>query len=259
MFIRRARKKDPQTGKTYFYHQLVESYRTPSGPRQRTLLNLGRLDLEPKELRRLAKRIEDQMKGQPSIAQPKHIEELALHFVSLLRKKRIQAAQAEPEKQGDKCQTVDIDSVQTSDVRTVGAEAVGAWAYDQLQMTKILKECAFTQADIDRAKVLILGKLIHPASERETHAWFHQRSALDEVMDINAKHVSLTSLYRTCDRLLSRKEDIEASLVNRERSLFGLGEKLILYDLTNTYFEGNPNAQEAQRGVSKEKRPDRPL
>jgi len=71
--------------------------------------------------------------------------------------------------------------------------------------------------------------------------------------------IKVSSLYRTCDHLVTQKEAIEESLVERERSLFGLGEKLILYDLTNTYFEGNPRAQEAQRGASKEKRTDRPL
>ena len=48
-------------------------------------------------------------------------------------------------------------------------------------------------------------------------------------------------------------------MAERGRELFGLGEKILLYDLTNTYFEGNPCAQEAQRGAPKEKRSDRPL
>ena len=64
MFIRRVRKKDPQTGSTYFYYQLVESHRTPNGPRQRTLLNLGKLDFEPKDLKRLVQRIEEILRGQ---------------------------------------------------------------------------------------------------------------------------------------------------------------------------------------------------
>jgi hypothetical protein len=82
-------------------------------------------------------------------------------------------------------------------------------------------------------------------------------------MNIKPKHVSLSSLYRTCDKLVDNKEAIEQALVERERELFGLGEKIILYDLTNPAFsrdfEGNPCAQEAKHGVSKEKRNDRPL
>ncbi|HPU30882.1 MAG TPA: IS1634 family transposase, partial [Syntrophorhabdaceae bacterium] len=84
-------------------------------------------------------------------------------------------------------------------------------------------------------------------------------SGLEEVMGIKSRDVSLSGLYRTCDKLVLKKDSIEESLVERERELFGLGERIILYDLTNTYFEGNPSAQEAQRGLSKEKRNDRPL
>ena len=239
---------------------MVESFRTPNGPRQRTLLNLGKLDFEPKDLKRLAKRIEELLSGQTPLFPPsQQIEQTARHFASLLRKKRLESASARGREAEPTWQTVDLDSLKSEDVRTVGAETVGAWAYEKLHMSQILKNCGFNEADIDRAKVLILGKLIHPASERETFQWFQQRSALEEVMGIEPKHVSLSSLYRTCDRLIAEKEAIEQALVQRERDLFGLGEKIILYDLTNTSFEGNPCAPEDQRGVSKEKRTDRPL
>jgi len=258
MYIRRVKKKDPKTGTTYFYHQLVESYRTPKGPRQRILLNLGRLDLEPEDLKILADRIEGILRGQnPILLPPQEIETMAQNFASILRQTRIQNTPPSEPKQN--WQRVDIESLKSEDVRTVGTEVVGAWAYEKLQMTDILKNCGFSEADIDRAKVLIVGKLIHPASERETYQWFKQRSALDEVMNIKAKNISLSSLYRTSDKLVDNKEAIEQTLVERERKLFGLGEKILLYDLTNTYFEGHPCAQEAKHGVSKEKRNDRPL
>ncbi|MEJ5301758.1 MAG: hypothetical protein WHS38_12295 [Thermodesulforhabdaceae bacterium] len=59
MFIRKARKADRITGTKYIYHQPVESYRTPDGPGQKILLNLGRLDL--------ATRIEEILKGKRRI------------------------------------------------------------------------------------------------------------------------------------------------------------------------------------------------
>ena len=187
MFIRRVRKKDPQTGTTYFYHQLVESYRTPKGPRQRTLLNLGKLDFEPKDLKGLANRIEEILCGQcPAFPCSLKIEQMARHFASLFRKQRLQNCPPQPQAPKQTWQTVDLDSLKSEDVRTVGAETVGAWAYEKLQMTRILKNCGFNEADIERAKVLIVGKLIRPASERETYQWFQQRSALEEVMGLPA-------------------------------------------------------------------------
>lgn len=260
MFIRKARKTDRTTGATYVYHQLVESYRTPSGPRQRIVLNLGRLDLDPRQCRVLARRIEELLKGECRLFDvSQKIESLARHFASLLRKQRLETGSVAPRESKGHWERVDLDTVAVQDVRTVGAEAVGAWAFETLGLDKMLQEAGFGEKDVARAKVLILGKLIQPGSEREIHGWFHSRSALGEMMGIAAEEVSLTSLYRTSDRLMEQKAFIEGALVQRERALFGLGEKLILFDLTNTYFEGNPVAVEAQRGASKEKRTDRPL
>ncbi|MBE7545618.1 MAG: hypothetical protein HS127_00410 [Planctomycetia bacterium] len=44
MFIREKIKK-VNGGKSYIQHQLIESIRTPSGPRQQIVLNLGQLSL----------------------------------------------------------------------------------------------------------------------------------------------------------------------------------------------------------------------
>ena len=95
---------------------------------------------------------------------------------------------------------MDLNSLKSEDVWSVGAEIVGAWAYEKLQMSEILENCGPDEADMDRAKVLILGKRIHPASERETFHWFQRSSALDEVMGIEPKDVCLSSLYRACER-----------------------------------------------------------
>ena len=68
---------------------------------------------------------------------------------------------------------------------------------------------------------------------------------------------SLSSLYRAGDRLLEHKEALEAHLAAREKDLFDLSERLCLFDLTNTYVEGQAeNNPKAKRGHSKEKRSD---
>ena len=260
MYIRKVRKTDPKSGKTYFYHQLVESYRTPKGPRQRTLLNLGRLELEKDELKFLADRIEDLLIGQlPLLEVPERIETLARHFASLIRKKKFQKGKDRVQYE-TQWETIDVNSIKNEDARTVGAEVVGDWAYKKLRIAQILEGVGFNKKEIDRAKVLVIGRLVNPGSEKEIHEWFHKRSGLDEVMDIDPKGISLSSLYRISDKLVANKESIEERLVERERELFGLGEQLILYDLTNTYFEGAVSESDlSKRGKSKEKRNDRPL
>ncbi|MDZ7697738.1 MAG: hypothetical protein U5R49_12725 [Deltaproteobacteria bacterium] len=59
MYIRAKEKRNPNSSKVYYTHKLVESVRTEQGPRQKTLLNLGTLDLEQKHWKPLANRIEE--------------------------------------------------------------------------------------------------------------------------------------------------------------------------------------------------------
>ncbi|MBT3286357.1 MAG: hypothetical protein HN380_03355 [Victivallales bacterium] len=67
--------------------------------------------------------------------------------------------------------------------------------------------------------------------------------------------------YRASARLLVARRDLEAHLRERERDLFNLDRTIVLYDLTNTYFEGVAADNELARrsAASKEKRTDCPL
>jgi hypothetical protein len=69
-------------------------------------------------------------------------------------------------------------------------------------------------------------------------------------------------LYKISDKLLKHQSALETFLAAQEQSLFDLNRSIVLYDLTNTYFEGqcarNPKAcpelvEVAQFGRSKEK------
>jgi len=102
--------------------------------------------------------------------------------------------------------------------------------------------------------------MIIPGSERATHYWLQNTTALDELMGVDFSILSLDRLYQVSDRLLKHKDALEEHLRRTEGQLFALEDKIILYDLTNTFFEGsgkyNPKAKYAR---SKEKRNDSPL
>ena len=69
--------------------------------------------------------------------------------------------------------------------------------------------------------------------------------------------LSQDRVYKVSDMLLKNKEAIEEHLSLKERNLFNLEEKIILYDLTNTFFEGSGKYnKKAHLGRSKEKRND---
>jgi transposase len=102
--------------------------------------------------------------------------------------------------------------------------------------------------------------MLHPASERETALWGKEISALEELLDADFRHLSNNALYRLSDQLVEHRDEIEKCLSQREKDIFHLGEKIILYDLTNTYLTGRAyESSTARRGRSKQKRSDCPL
>lgn len=262
MFIREIKKKDPGSQKFYVYHRLMESVRTARGPRQRIVLNLGRLELAREEWKALANRIEEILTGQQRLQNPApSTEELAQHYARLIRRKEMQSIPAAPlDAVGKDMETVDLNSITHEEVRTIGGEAIGWWAFKELGIDRILSGLGFNEQQAQWAALLILGRLLHPGSERETALWGKEMSGLSEILETDFERLSNNALYRISDALLSKKDEIEKELVHKERSLFGLGEKIILYDLTNTYFCGTGAQSDlAQRGRSKEQRKDSPL
>jgi transposase len=79
-------------------------------------------------------------------------------------------------------------------------------------------------------------------------------------MDVDFGTLSLTRMYRGSDLLMKHRAVIESHLFSSVQSLFSLAETVTLYDLTNTYFEGQASGNDkAKHGRSKEKRSDCPL
>ena len=69
--------------------------------------------------------------------------------------------------------------------------------------------------------------------------------------------VKRDDLYRVSDRLLERKQRIEEVLREKEKGLFRLEEKIYLYDLTGSYFEGGSEGNsKARYGYSRDGRGD---
>ncbi len=63
MFIRETNTVNRKNGKVYKKHTLVESYRSENGPRQRTIMQLGELDLPKKQWANLVKELESRLSG----------------------------------------------------------------------------------------------------------------------------------------------------------------------------------------------------
>jgi transposase len=263
MYIKEIKKRNKPYDKEFISHRLIEAYRTEKGPRHRTILNLGKLDIPKAQWKTLADAIEAKISGQKSLFQAeKEIDDLANAFAEQIVKKHLlqKPSAAEVERPAAEYHKVDIHSLQSSQCRTIGAEHVGLHAFNRLGLESFLAETGFSPRQINLAKLSIIGRLVHPGSELQTADWARHLSGLDELIDTDFKHLSHNALYRISDSLYENKEAIETYLARTEKDLFSLPEKIVLYDLTNTYFEGNANSNvKARRGRSKEKRRDCPL
>ncbi len=255
MFIKKNVRKHGD--KTYVTHLLVESVNTPTGPRHRTICNLGHMAPGPKEeWLDLALRIQAALAGQPTLFPDPRIDEAVARV-------REQQAKAGAKTEVSSAATtvpavvaVRTDGVQTQDSREVGPLHVGHQMWQRLQLDGILKAAGLAAAAIRLTEVMTLNRLVHPDSERAMVDWA-KRVAVSDVMGIDVDKLNDDRFYRNMDKLHGKRLRIENLLRAREKSLFDLQDTLVLYDLTNTYFEGDARqTPKAKRGHSKEKRTD---
>ena len=261
MFIRTVEHKNKKNHRKYRTYKLVDSVRTERGPRQTTVLNLGSdFKLPKKHWKQLANCIEEIITEQQNIFEyPQKIRALADQYARRVIRKHSVVIVPEKKRSPDYA-TVDLSSINNESLRTAGAEHVVYETIKLLEIDKKLVDLGLKSADIAAVIGVLCGRMIVPGSERSTHYWLQNLSALGELIDFDFSLVTLDRLYKASDHLLKHKEKIEDHLRKVEVGIFALEERIILYDLTNTFFEGtgkfNPKAK---YGRSKEKRSDCPL
>lgn len=107
--------------------------------------------------------------------------------------------------------------------------------------------------------VLVAYRLLSPGSEWRLHRLWFDRSALADLLGVDAGIADIHKLYACHDLLLAHKTAVFDHLVGRWRDLFNVEFDVLLYDLTSTYFESNPPfADDDKRrfGYSRDKRSD---
>jgi transposase len=157
-------------------------------------------------------------------------------------------------------QEVDLDSLELVDPRSVGVEHAALVAMRQCGLEDKLAQLGLNRPQIAAAVGNIVARMAQPGSELATHAWLKDTSALGELIDFDFEAMDLNRLYRASDALYKHRQALQEHLFGKARSMFGLGQTITLYDLTNTYFEGvAAGVSKAKRGHSKECRSDCPL
>jgi transposase len=233
MFLRKNRRT--KNGKPHFYWSLVETIRTPKGPRQRVIGYLGDLNEEKEDqYRGLVKRLEGKPDGQLSLYRP---------FPSG------NAVSVMPEK-------IRVEKVRDFGDAWVG---IGFW--------KLLELDQFFSQKIESGKeeipwetmisFLTVSRFCEAMSKLSIAERFADQSALSDILGIDSLKVNKDRLYRSMDQMLPCKQALGEHLKKRYGELFHLDYELFLYDMTSTYFEGQcPQNPQAKRGYSRDQRPD---
>ena len=259
MFIKRTVAKYGE--KTYVNHLLVESVNTPAGPRHKVICNLGHMDPGPKEeWLDLADRIQAALGGQPSLFPDPRVED-AVRRVRTRQAKQSQLEVAAEEPLAGETAVPEVVPVKTSgvqiqDIREVGPLHVGHQIWQRLELDAVLKAVGLSNRARQLTEVMTLNRLIHPASELAMVDWAG-RVAIADVLATDPSKLNEDKFYRNLDTLHGKRVEIERELHAREKSLFNLQGQLLLYDLTNTHFEGQMEATpKAKRGHNKQMRTD---
>ncbi len=259
MFVKPLVKYNKSTKQRYNIYQLCESFRLDGRIRHRVIIGLGKLDELAGEDKKklLGKRIEELVLSQgnklPFCQADETVEKLAYYYLGEIKKKgRYDFGEGSPD-----WQTVDLSTLKNKDAREVGAEWLCKQAFDQLGMATFLQNKGWPADDILLATTHIISRAVYPASELKTVSFIKENSAICEITGFGKDKVTKDKLYKIAHSLYSVKDEMENYLSKRTNELFDLDDKIILYDLTNTYFEGRmKNSKLAKFGRSKEKRKD---
>src|ERR1700694_4202039 len=239
MFVRpNHRSKD---GKEHTYWSLVESVRTPNGPRQRTLCHLGELN------------------GSDQARWLRTVEVFNEHGDA--QQLKLFPSHVEPPPDDPQVARVLVNRVRLERTRQFGACHLGLELWRRLNLDHFFEQAVDDDpADVPWSRVtalLAINRLCAPGSELAIEQRWYPSTALDDLLGIEEGKINDTRLYRCLDRILPHKTKLEQHLKQRYGELFGAEFDVLLYDLTSTYVEGaaekNPMMR---RGYSRDHRPD---
>ena len=208
MFVQ-ATTSSRQNGKTYTSYLVRESFRTPEGPRSRTVCNITDLPSHTRDL------IAASLKGRTFLP---------------------------------------ADQLQLHEALDYGGLAVLNDAWSRFGVGELFTDLG-TPRQRGLLQALIYSRLLFPCAklslvQRAAGTWLAPACGLeaDESFDED-------DLYAAMDQLNGQWVNFEKQLYQRA---FPQAVRLVLYDLTSVYFEGQGPEHLARYGHSRDHRPDRP-
>jgi transposase len=198
-----------KNGKTYVSYLVRESFRTPEGPRSRTVCNITDLPADIRDL------IAASLKGQ---------------------------------------RFVPADGVQLHESLDYGGLAVLNDAWSRFGLHALFAELGSARQR-GLLQAIIYSRLLFPCAKlslahQAVGTWLAQACGLDSQESFDED-----DLYDAMDQLNGQWVHLEKQLYQQA---FAQGVRLVLYDLTSVYFEGDGPEKLARYGHSRDHRGDRP-
>jgi len=230
VYLRRCGKS---SGRKRIYWELVESYRTERGPRQRVVAYLGSASKAERE------------------ALEASLQDYGWRYQYQLFEEDLPPQWEE----------IDTRNVRVERTRAFGGSWLALHIMDILGLPEFLWQSIPEGREDIRwsamALVLVICGLCCPSSELQIATTVYERLALEDLLGIPADKIDDDRLYRSLDRILPHKTALEKHLKDKLGTLFELKYDLILYDVTSTFIEGEGAASEQmKRGYSRDQRPD---
>ena len=245
--------------------QLVENRRQGNGKvKQEIIVSLGRIPIPDEHRRTIACEVRNRMMGYQRLVP---LEYEVGKWVDYILKKIEDKGKLPPvtcrEIEKDDKKYVDgviIDEIEHERETELGPLLAVNAAWESLGLDNFLKNAEFSDRQINSAKINVFNRLIEPCSENELINWA-ETTSLNELLGENISLSGEDRFYRVSDKLLKIQPEMEKYLREKEENLFNLDRVYLLYDLTNSYFEGDAkrNRKAKRSANSKEKRTDRPL
>ena len=271
MYITKGRKYHKQADgryAAYDYFRLTRKRYDASGKEKTEHFCLGQLGgLTKSDRNELADMLTVMIeRGERPLSFNASLNELAMEFYLKYRESRpaaefdpvlrAEAERREAERRRDLV-TIRLSSLVQKQARTIGPEAVCRSTLSMLKIRDFLNSRGWSREQVDLALMQIIARAIYPYSELKTVRYLQGNSALLEMFKLKRRKVTKDALYQSAERLWEVHREMEDFLHERVTNMFHLEEKILLLDITNTYFEGRmEDSKLCFHGRSKEKRYD---
>ncbi len=260
MFLKTTFRHNPSVNGIAPYYRLVESYRNEDDRVcHRLLLNIGFWpEATTTQKEKVVQCLNERYKNELTLFA--QTDEQVLAWVNQFWNEMIARKAIDRKAMAEQHRLVKADTIKHKEAREAGTEWICVHTWNQLRLTELFASVGWSEARIQLAMTQVISRAVYPGSELATSKWIKDNSAICDITGFDVNKITKDKLYQSALDLYKHKTTIEKHLSTTTNELFDLQDRIILYDLTNTYFEGSKKSSRlAQYGRSKEKRNDAKL